>query len=233
MWRTTATIGLAPTSPPDRLIQRLLPWLLLIVAAVAVAEPRTYAGHDDALRAVDSADPDQRVEAIKWIASHGTQDDTRVLQQHLTDDSSDVREVAEAALWELWSRSGDDEIDALLARGVEQMRNGELDASIATFSSIIDRRPDFAEGWNKRATALFLAGELRRSLADCGEVIKRNPVHFGALAGYGQIYFQLEQYTKSVEYWKRAIRVNPNMENVEMSLKSVEKLLEERRRQAI
>ena len=200
MRRTTATIGLAPTSPPDRLIQRLLPWLLLIVAAVAVAEPRTYAGHDDAMRAVDSTDPDQRADAIKWIASHGTQDDTGVLQQHLTDDSSDVREVAEAALWELWSRSGDDEIDALLARGVEQMRTGQLDASIATFSSIIERRPDFAEGWNKRATALFLAGELRRSLADCGEVIKRNPVHFGALAGYGQIYFQLGQYDRALDY---------------------------------
>jgi tetratricopeptide (TPR) repeat protein len=212
------------------LIQRLLPWLLLIVAAVAVAEPRTYAGHDDALRAVDSADPDQRVEAIKWIASHGTQDDTRVLQQHLTDDSSDVREVAEAALWELWSRSGDDEIDALLARGVEQMRTGQLDASIATFSTIIERRPDFAEGWNKRATALFLAGELRRSLADCGEVIKRNPVHFGALAGYGQIYFQLEQYDRALVFWRRALQVNPNMTGVELSIKATEQLLADRRK---
>jgi tetratricopeptide (TPR) repeat protein len=55
-------------------------------------------------------------------------------------------------------------------------------------------------------------GELKRSLADCDEVMKRNPNHFGALAGYGQIYFQLEQYEKAIEYWKRALRVNPNME---------------------
>src|SRR4051794_16671931 len=70
---TAATIERAPTSPPRRVMQRLLPWLLLIFAAVAAAEPRTYAGHDDALRGVDSADPGQRADAIKWIASHGTQ----------------------------------------------------------------------------------------------------------------------------------------------------------------
>lgn len=213
-------------------MQRLLLLLLLICTPVAVANDGSYAGHDEALRAVDSPDPDQRADAIKWIASHGTQDDTRVLQAHLTDASSDVREVAEEALWQLWSRSGDDAIDALLARGVAEMRGGELAASIATFSSIIERRPDFAEGWNKRATALFLAGELRRSLADCAEVIKRNPSHFGALAGYGQIYFQLEQYDRAIAFWKRALQVNPNMTGVEMSIKATEQLIADRRKRS-
>jgi tetratricopeptide (TPR) repeat protein len=216
----------------DAAMHRLLLLLLAVLAPVALAQDRVYAGHDDALRAADSADPDKRADAIKWIASHGTQDDASVLQKHLTDDDSDVREVAEAALWQLWSRSGDDGIDALLTRGVEQMRTGELDASIATFSSIIERRPDFAEGWNKRATALFLAGEFRRSLADCGEVIKRNPAHFGALAGYGQIYFQLEQYDRAIAFWKRALQVNPNMTGVAISIKATEQLIADRRKRA-
>jgi tetratricopeptide (TPR) repeat protein len=217
----------------DAAMHRLLLLLLLaVLAPAALTQDRAYAGHDAALRAADSADPDQRADAIKWIASHGTQDDTSVLQKHLTDDDSDVREVAEAALWELWSRSGDDRIDALLARGVEQMRTGELDAAIATFTTIVERRPDFAEGWNKRATALFLAGELRRSLADCGEVIKRNPVHFGALAGYGQIYFQLEQYDRAIVFWKRALQVNPNMTGVAISIKATEQLIADRRKRA-
>lgn len=211
-------------------MHRLLLLLLIFHAPLALAQPGGYAGHEDALRAADSADPDKRADAIKWIANHGTQDDTRVLQAHLTDDSSDVREVAEAALWQLWSRSGDDDIDALLARGVEQMQAGALEAAIATFSSIIERRPDFAEGWNKRATALFLAGEFRRSLADCGEVIKRNPAHFGALAGYGQIYFQLEQYDRAIAFWKRALQVNPNLTGVEISIKATEQLIADRRK---
>ena len=51
---------------------------------------------------------------------------------------------------------------------------------------------------------LFLAGDFKRSLADCDQVMKRNPHHFGALAGYGQIYFQLKQYEKAIEYYERA-----------------------------
>jgi len=141
-----------------------------------------------------------------------------------------VRRYAEQALWVLWSRSGDDAVDALMQTGIEQMQAQQFQAAIATFSEVIRRKPSFAEGWNKRATVLFMAGELKRSLADCDEVVKRNPNHFGALAGYGQIYFQLEQYEKAIDYWKRALEVNPNMDGVEAGIKSAEQLLAERRK---
>ena len=113
------------------------------------------------------------------------------------------------------------------------MRRGcPLDNAIATFSSIIARRPDFAEGWNKRATALFLTGDFRRSLADCNEVIKRNPAHFGALAGFGQIYFQLEQYERAIAFWQRALQVNPNLTGVEASIKATEQLIAQQRKRS-
>ena len=212
-------------------MQRLL-LLLWFIAAPALAQDGAYAGRDEALRAIDSAEPERRADAIRWIASHGTPDDAPVLQAHLTDTSVEVREVAEAGLWQLWSHSGDEKIDALLARGVDEMRGGDLDTAIATFSSIIDRRPDFAEGWNKRATALFLAGNFRRSLADCNEVIKRNPAHFGALAGFGQIYFQLEQYERAIAFWQRALQVNPNLTGVEASIKATEQLIAQQRKRS-
>jgi tetratricopeptide (TPR) repeat protein len=213
-------------------MQRLIVLLLMLCAASALAQSAKYATREEALRAVASADADQRAEAIAWIASHGTQADAPVLKERLTDDSPLVRTVAEQGLWELWSRSGDDGVDALLARGVGEMRAGDLDASITTFSAVIERKPDFAEGWNKRATARFLAGDFRRSLADCDEVMKRNPLHFGALAGYGQIYFQLEQYEKAIEYWRRALDVNPNMVGVEISIRATEQLIAERRKRS-
>ena len=212
-------------------MQRLL-LLLWFIAAPALAQDGAYAGRDEALRAIDSAEPERRADAIRWIASHGTPDDAPVLQAHLTDTSVEVREVAESGLWQLWSHSGDEKIDALLARGVDEMRGGDLDTAIATFSSIIDRRPDFAEGWNKRATALFLTGDFRRSLADCNEVIKRNPAHFGALAGFGQIYFQLEQYERAIAFWQRALRVNPNLTGVEASIKATEQLIAQQRKRS-
>ncbi|HEX8010918.1 MAG TPA: tetratricopeptide repeat protein [Casimicrobiaceae bacterium] len=125
------------------------------------------------------------------------------------------------------------EIDRLYQTGIEQMTAGDLQASIATFTRIIELRPDFAEGWNKRATLYFLTGELRKSLADCDEVVKRNPYHFGALAGYAQIYTRLQYYERALDYARRALAVNPNLEAVRRNVELLEHLLEQRRNQTI
>ena len=214
------------------LLLALVTALVLLATPAARAGDDSYAGRDEAFKDLTARDPMKRAEAIVWIAEHGLPSDDAALRLRLKDENPFVRRYAEQALWVLWSRSGDDAIDALMERGVEQMQAQQYKAAIATFTEIIRRKPSFAEGWNKRATVLFLAGELRKSLADCDEVMKRNPNHFGALAGYGQIYFQLEQYEKAIEYWKRALRVNPNMEGVEMGIKSAEEMLEERRKRS-
>jgi len=170
---------------------------------------------------------------VFWVASYGTMADQPLLLKRLRDEDEDVRGYAEQGLWLLWMRSGDAAIDRALAEGTAQMQTGNIPEAIAIFSEIIRRKPAFAEGWNKRATAWFIAGDYRRSLADCDQVIKRNPNHFGALSGYGQIYFRLEQYAKAIEYWRRALKVNPNMEGVEQNIESAEELLKEKRARSI
>jgi tetratricopeptide (TPR) repeat protein len=159
--------------------------------------------------------------------------DQGLLVKRLRDDDDVVRGFAEQGLWRLWSRSGEPALDRLMAEGAGQLQSGRLDEAIAVYSEVIRRKPAFAEGWNKRATAYFLAGDFRRSLADCGEVMKRNPFHFGALSGYGQIYFQLEQYDKALRFWRRALEVNPNMSGVESNIERAEELLRVQRGRAI
>jgi tetratricopeptide (TPR) repeat protein len=136
----------------------------------------------------------------------------------LADESAMVRELAERGLWILWNRSGDPAIDALMVKGAAQVQAGELAEALATYSEVVRRKPGFAEGWNRRATAYFLAGDLRRSLPDCDQMMQRNPYHLGALAGYGQIHFRLEHYDKAIEYWRRALNVNPNLAGIEASI---------------
>ena len=170
----------------------------------------------------------RRAEAVAWLAEHGRMADQPLLLKRLRDQDEFVRGLAERGLWALWSRSGEPATDRLMAAGIERMQAGALAAAVAAFSEVIRRRPAFAEGWNKRATAYYLAGDYRRSLADCDEVLKRNPRHFGALSGYGQIYFRLEQYGKALEYWRRALEVNPNMPGVEINIRGVEELLKEK-----
>ncbi len=202
---------------------------LALTLAASGAFPAPPATREEALAALEDPVTERRAEAVVWVANHGRMEDTGLLVRRLHDQSPFVREYAEQGLWLLWGRSGEAEIDRTMARGVEEMQSGRYGEAVTIFSEVIRRRPDFAEGWNKRATALYLAGEYRRSLADCDEVMKRNPQHFGALSGYGQIYFQLGEYDKAIEYWRRALQANPNMLGVEISIKRTEELLRQKR----
>jgi tetratricopeptide (TPR) repeat protein len=188
------------------MVRALAALLLVLGCALARADDRS-----DALAGLDDAATEKRAAAVVWFAQNGTSADDRLILPRLGDDDPIVRGLAERGVWVLWSRSGDDAVDALMTRGARELEARDLAAAIATYSEVIRRRPAFAEGWNKRATAYFLSGELERSLADCDEVMKRNPYHFGALSGYGQIHFQQKRYDKAIEYWERARKVNPNL----------------------
>jgi tetratricopeptide (TPR) repeat protein len=133
----------------------------------------------------------------------------------------------------MWSRSGDAKVDALFAAGVEQMSRGDAPGAIETFTRIIQARPDFAEGWNKRATIYFLTGEFEKSLKDCDEVVTRNPQHWGVLSGYGQIYLRLGQPEQALAYFQRALQVNPNLAQVEAMIEELKQVLIEKRKGTI
>ena len=186
-----------------------------------------------ALEALEHADARHRLAGVVYIGRTGLAADGPLLVKRLSDRDPLVRELAEAGVWLVWSRSGDAETDHLLAAGAEEMRAGRYQRAIGIFSKMIERRPDFAEGWNKRATAYYLAGDMRKSLADCDEVMKRNPQHFGALSGYGQIYVRLEEYEKAIDYFRRALAVNPNLADLATVIRSLEELVRERRRRSI
>ncbi len=202
---------------------------LALTLAAGTAFPAPPASREEALAALENPVTERRAEAVVWIANHGRMYDTALLLKRLQDESPFVRGYAERGLWLLWSRSGDADIDRVMAQGVEEMQAGRHVEAIATFSEVIRRRPAFAEGWNKRATVYYLAGEYRKSLADCDEVLKRNPQHFGAISGYGQIHFQLEDYENAIAWWRRALEVNPNMFGVELNIKGAEQLLKQKR----
>ncbi len=184
----------------------------------------------EAFEGLGRADPQQRLAAVLWLGEHGGEADAARLSPRLHDENAVVRAVAEQAIWLMWSRSGDAAIDRLFARGLEQMNTGQLREAIATFDEVVRRKPGFAEGWNRRATARYLAGDYRNSLADCDEVIRRNPLHFGALSGYGLIYMKLSEYERALEYFRRALAVNPNMDGVRENIRGLEELMADRRR---
>jgi len=223
----------SPASRPEAKTRTLLlvfASILLLGGATVQAEELDRA---HALRELSRGDAPARRDAASRLGEIGTMGDAKALVAALHDDDDETRSRAEDALWHIWARSGDQEVDRLYQAGVEQMTMGELQRSIATFTRVIELKPAFAEGWNKRATLYFLTGDLRKSLADCDEVIKRNPYHFGALAGYAQIYTRLEYYERALEYSRRALAINPNLDGIRRNVPILERLVDDRRGQMI
>jgi tetratricopeptide (TPR) repeat protein len=207
--------------------------MVLLAVALTAAAPRAFPQapqtRAEALGALASPDAAARAEAVVWLANRGGMEDAPLLHERLRDESSFVRGFAEQGLWLLWSRSGNAEIDRLMALGSQAMQAGRHSEAIGVFSRIIETRPEFAEGWNRRATVYYLAGQYDKSIADCHEVLKRNPRHFGALSGMGQIHVQLEDYENALRWYRRALEVNPNMLGVEMNIRLLEEKLKDQR----
>jgi len=185
----------------------LLAAVLLSTTPVAAQQTRAQA-----LDALLQSEPVVRLAALNRLAEIGLMVDADHVIERLCDADPRVRIAAQSAIWQIWNRSGDAEIDMLFARGVEQMQSSALDDALETFNEIVRRKPDFAEGWNKRATIYFLLGQNEKSLQDCDEVFKRNPRHFGALSGAGQIYLQLGNPRRALELFRQAVQVNPNLD---------------------
>ena len=211
--------------------------LMTTLLVLCVAAPRAIAAdavlsRTQALHDLSDDDVSHRRAAVVRLGELGEMSDAKALAAKLKDTDETTRGLAEESLWKIWSRSGDRRVDALYARGVDEMSSGSLEKAVATFTRIIDMRPQFAEAWNKRATLYFMAGDYEKSLADCEEVMKRNPLHFGALAGYFQIYVALEDFERAVRYGRRALDINPNMEGIRQGVEALERKLGTTRRSA-
>ena len=200
-----------------------------LVAAITVLAPAIAAepqlSRPQALKRLSDADASKRREAIARLGDVGVMSDAKALVDELRDPDEQVRTHAEQALWKIWARSGDAKVDALYQKGMAQMSAGDGEGAVETFTRIIKMKPTFAEAWNKRATVYFLMEEYEKSLADCDEVMKRNPYHFGALSGYFQIYVELEEYERALRYGRRALAINPNLEGIKNSVEALERQL--------
>ena len=135
------------------------------------------------------------------------------------DDAAEAARAA-AALWQMWHRSGEPRLDALLRRGVEAMEGQDLAAADAAFTRLIGEAPEFAEGWNKRATVRYLAKDYAASIADCRETLVRNPNHFGALSGQGLCHMMLGEFREAALLFRRALAVHPHLQGARENLRT-------------
>jgi tetratricopeptide (TPR) repeat protein len=131
--------------------------------------------------------------------------------------------VVEMTIWAIWSEANDPATDSLMTIGRQAMQAGNLAGAVALFDAVVTRRPDFAEGWNSRATALFMMGQLQASAADVEKTLALEPRHFGALAGLGQINLALDREEEALKAFDAALKVNPHLQSVRAAAETLRK----------
>jgi Flp pilus assembly protein TadD len=130
---------------------------------------------------------------------------------------------AQSDILRAWSKSGSALMDLLLRRGQEAIEAGDYAAAIDHLTALTDHAPDFAEGWNARATAFFLAGQFGPSVADIGRALALNPHHFQALAGLGMIFQQTGRNAEAIAAYRASLAIHPHQERIRSALDELER----------
>jgi tetratricopeptide (TPR) repeat protein len=125
-----------------------------------------------------------------------------------------------------WDKSGSAAMDLLLQRGRDALAAEEYGTAIGHFTALTDHAPDFAEGWNARATAYYMMGEFGPSVDDIARTLTLNPQHFGALSGLGAILESMDQTQKAVDAYRAALAIHPHLEGLEDHVEALEATLQ-------
>ena len=134
----------------------------------------------------------------------------------------------EMKIWNIWSTHPTQEkLTQSLAKGSNLMSKGELVSAYKIFSTIVESEPDWAEGWNKRATVLYLMGRYHESLSDIDEVLKRESRHFGALSGQGLVHIELKSYEKAIKSYEAVKKIYPFLSSAKVMIPQLKKLIKD------
>jgi tetratricopeptide (TPR) repeat protein len=167
---------------------------------------------------------------VLWIAAGvafaQTSDTSTRLEElfvELAEPGRDDWQRIEGEIVRIWSQSGSDAMDMLLQRGNDAMARQDLKSAVGHYSALIDHAPDFAEGWNARATAYYHMGEYALSVSDIERVLALNPRHFGALWGLASILEEMGEIELSLEALRAVRTLTPNRRNVDDTIKRLER----------
>ena len=130
-----------------------------------------------------------------------------------------------ADIWDIWSIAENIDAQEIFDEGNNMMDRGSLEEAITLFTHVIDLKPDFAEGWNKRATVLFLKGDLEASISDIQKTLELEPRHFGALDGLAEIYLIQDDLLGAAATYKRILEIIPTSKKSQDRLKLINELI--------
>lgn len=194
--------------------------------AVLARQLRAAYDVDKLLQTARDGDIDARKTAIYALTVIGDTTCSSELVPLLHTNDEVLRRVVEQALWQLWFKSGIEEVDRLMQKGAALIQRHQWIPALRTLERVISVAPWFPEAYNQRAIAFYVTGEWDRSLEECLHVVALNPIHFGALAGLGHCYLQRNQPVDALDAYERALAINPGMAEIRQSVDKIKAFLQ-------
>ncbi len=151
------------------------------------------------------------------------QDEIAMLLEQLSDPDLDNWQPVQDKIMRLWSQSGSASADLLLERGKDALEEDDFGLAVEHLTALTDHAPDFAEGWNARASAFFRMEEFGLAMRDIQRVLVLNPSHFEALTGLGYILEQLDNPEASLEAFRLAAGLHPHREDIRDAMDRLER----------
>ncbi len=139
-----------------------------------------------------------------------------------------IAKAIEERIWAQWVISRSDTANLLMTRVRTAIEKKDTDLALKLLDSIVKIKPDYIEAWNRRATLYYMKKEYGRSIADIREVLKREPRHFGALAGLGLIMQDIGDDKQALEVYRRALAVYPRLQKIPDVVKTLQEKVEGR-----
>jgi tetratricopeptide (TPR) repeat protein len=195
----------------------LIPGLLLAAAPGAFAQDKPL--RDGAVPHADRDDKPNLPEAPPPRSPAATLD--RLFERLAAAKTSEEAKGIANLIQRRWARSGSDTADLLMTRAQDALKARELPLAIELLDRVISLEPDWAEGWNQRANALFLQGDPIRSMLDIAETLKREPRHYGAMMGLGTILRQQGDDKRAMVAYRKALEVYPQLDAVKDAVESL------------
>jgi len=131
----------------------------------------------------------------------------------------------ESRIWKIWLEHPKPRIHEMMRWGVQAMQAQDYQTALKLFDALVKAAPEFAEGWNKRASVRFLVGDNAGSIADIQETLALEPRHFGALSGLGMIYTRQERWFEAMATYEQALRIHPQLVGVRHAIKELQQRL--------
>lgn len=213
---------------------RLILFVLTVVllSSGAMAQQVAPIGPETEIPSVDDLDTLPETEADEGggkAVSDGTQDidslDSLFEQLAITE-APELAAVIARKIQTVWLESGSDTVDVLMIRAATALQADDYGLSLDLLDVVVTLAPDFAEGWNRRATVFYMQEKFGRSLTDIERTLALEPRHWGALSGLGIIQRRLGQDDAALTTFQRALKIHPGLGNAKEAVETLQKAAE-------